>query len=153
MSNISWMYKNHAETAQWVVDTLGHPYPIYGTANLADNNLQSYFRGGTHYSSARFVMSFGSAIYVDTIIAIHNLNRLTGNNGTFTIFAGNSYPPSAYQSALPVVSNYGTSVKYFNSPIAYRYFEFWASGTQGIPDGFVRINESLEEAAKRELDR
>mgnify|MGYP001561702230 CR=1 FL=1 len=129
MANISWMYRNLAEDPLSITETFGTSNTDYGTNRLADNNLQSYFSfdrilmpTGT---VANILFDFGSSVYVDSLIVVHNLDE----TGTMYFMIGDTNPPIGTYS-LPILGSTGTSVRFLDTPITNRYFKLFADGTK-----------------------
>lgn len=135
MSNISWMYKNKAENMYVMTETYGTVNGDYGTANLVDNDLQSYYAAHGPDGLTKVLFDFGSSVSVDSFIVIHNMDGDIG--GTVYFKVGDTNPPVTSTIGVPVVSITGTSAKYLASAVNYRYFQLNAiAGTR-----FSKINE------------
>ena len=91
----------------------------YGTANLI-------------YASVTF--DFGSAVYVDSLIVVHNMDR-----GTMYFNAGNGNPPAYTSYGMPVLNSTGTSINYIDSVTPFRYWQLFAGGD--VFDDVIKINE------------
>lgn len=132
MSNILWMYKNMCEFPSVITETWGTTNSDFGTAKLADNNLQSYW--STQGISpgpgtvANILFDMGSAIYADSLIVVHNMNV-----GTLFFGAGGTTPIFGTSDAfygLPIYGNTGTSVNYLANPVGFRYWRLFCNGTK-----------------------
>lgn len=135
MSNIAWMYKNKVEDIYGMTETYGTANGDYGTANLGDNDLSSYYAAQGPDSLTKVLFDFGSAVTIDTLVVVHNIDSATSGTAYFNV--GDTNPPITATYGVPVVSTTGTSAKYLVSSITYRYFELNAiAGTR-----FTKINE------------
>lgn len=135
MSNISWMYKNKISNVVSMTETYGTVNGDYGTANLADNNIQSYYASQGPDGLTKVLFDFGSSVTVDSFIVLHNTDGSIG--GTVYFGVGDTNPPVTTYVGVPVVNITGTSAKFLTSPITYRYFQLHAiAGTR-----FTKINE------------
>ncbi len=134
MSNISWMYKNKVSNIVSMSEIYGTTNSDYGTANLIDNNIQSYYSANST-SLTKVLFDFGSAVTIDSLIVVHNADGNLG--GTVYFHIGNNNPPTDVDVGVPVVSRTGTSMKFLSSAISYRYFQLCAiAGTK-----VTKINE------------
>lgn len=124
------MYKNFCESPLNVTSTYGTSNPDYSVDKLHDNNLQTWFSSDRVITPPGDVVTvtfdFGSAVYVDTLIVVHNI----GTVGTMYINAGNTNPPTTSTFGMPIIGSTGTSMCYENSPVSYRYFKLFANGTK-----------------------
>lgn len=89
MSNISWMYKNLVSSIPTITETFGTSNSDYGTNNMFDNNLQTYWSVDrlNLTTPATVIFDFGSNVNVDSLIVVHNLN-----SGTMYFIADNTLP-------------------------------------------------------------
>ncbi len=134
MSNISFFYRNHCADPVSITEVNGTSNTDYGTSQIADNNLQTYFLGNTIPSVPNVLFNFGTQIYVDSVIVVHNMNA-----GTLYINAGDTNPPSTITYGLPILSSTGTSMNFFSPEVSYTYWQLFANGTNmNTP---VKINE------------
>ncbi len=130
MSNISFFYKNFCESPSAITETWGTNNSDYGTAKLADGNLQSYWETmgispgpGT---VANIIFNMGSQVYVDSLIVVHNLNE----TGTLYVKGGNTNPPTTATYGLPILGSTGTSINFFSPEVAYSFWQVFADGTK-----------------------
>ncbi len=130
MSNISFFYKNFCESPSVITETWGTTNSDYGTSKLADNNLQTYWTTqgispgpGT---VANILFTMGSAVYVDSLIVVHNLNE----TGTLYVKAGDTNPPTTATYPLPILGNTGTSINFFSPTVSYNFWQLFADGTK-----------------------
>lgn len=124
------MYKNLCESPLNVTATYGTSNPDYNIDKLHDNNLQTWFSSDRIITPTGDVVTvtfdFGSAVYADTFITVHNINT----TGTMYFKAGDTNPPTTETHGLPLINSTGTSMKYMSSPIYYRFFKLFANGTK-----------------------
>lgn len=137
------MYKNHCESAYKISDTYGTSNSTeYGTANIADYNLQTkWLTDGLapgNGTVANILFDFGTSIFVDSLIVVHNMNT-----GTLFFSAGNTIPVYGTASSfygLPINESTGTSIKFLGSSVDYRYWRLWVNGTNmSSPPGINEI--------------
>lgn len=126
MSNISWLYKNKCVNASKIVDIVGtNNITDHGSSFAMDYNLQSEWRSNAINATLDFRFDFGSSVYVDSLLVVHNLN-----SGTMYFNAGNTYPPSTISYGMPLLGNTGTSMNYLANAVNYRYWSLIADGTK-----------------------
>ena len=130
MSNILFCYKNFCESPSVITETWGTTNSDFGTSKLADNNLQSFWTTqgispgpGT---VANILFTMGSAVYVDSLIVVHNLNE----TGTLYVKAGDTNPPTTITYPLPILGNTGTSINFFSPIVSYNFWQLFADGTK-----------------------
>lgn len=134
MSNLFFCYRNHCIDPTNITESYGTSNSDYGTSKLADGNLQSYWSANGAIAIPNILFNFGTQIYVDSLIVIHNMTT-----GTLYMNAGNTNPPSTITYGLPILSSTGTSMNYFSPEVPYTYWQLFANGTNmNIP---VKINE------------
>ena len=124
--NIYWCYRNLVEKATTITEssgTAGDGGTNFGTANIKDYDLNTSFRSNTDKGTTTITLDFGSAVYVDSFIAVHNLP----SEGTCLLRGGASKPPTDVTISAPIVAK-GTSVKYTTAS-GYRYWEVSLGGT------------------------
>lgn len=124
MANINWMFKNKIETVTSITESTGTSNPNFGTANIKDFDLHSSFRSDTNIGTTTLLLNFGSAVFIDTAIAIHNLPT-TG--GTMILRGGTDVSPTSVSVTLPLIVK-GTAVIFGNSN-GYQYWELSMAGT------------------------
>ena len=107
MSNILFCYKNLCEAPSKITDLYGTSNSLFGTAKLNDNNLSSYWSSNS-ITNANILFDFGSNVYVDSLIAVHNLTGV----GTLYINAGDTNPPTTVAYGLPILGSTGTSMNF-----------------------------------------
>lgn len=124
------MYRNHCNDAFGITETLGTSNSDFGTSKLADNNLQTYWSTNLITPGpgtvANIIFNFGTQIYVDSLIVVHNLNE----NGTLYMKAGDTNPPVTATYGLPILGSTGTSVNYFSPEVPYIYWQLFCNGTK-----------------------
>lgn len=129
------MYRNHCNDPFSITEFYGTSSSDFGTAKLCDNNLQTYFLGNGSTLVPNILFNFGTQVYVDSIIIVHDLNSV----GTLYVKAGDSNPPVTATYGLPIQGSTGTSVNFFSPEVSYIYWQLFADGTNmGTP---IRINE------------
>lgn len=135
MSNLFFCYRNHCIDSTTITEVYGTSNSDYGTSKLVDNNLQSYFLANGITSKPSILFNFGTQVYVDSLIVIHNLNE----TGTLYIKAGDTIPPITEVYGLPILGSTGTSMNYFTPEVPYTYWQLFTDGTNmNTP---VKINE------------
>ena len=124
------MYRNHCNDTTSITETLGTSNSDFGTSKIADNNLQSYWSTNLITPGpgtvANVIFNFGTQIYVDSLIVVHNLNE----TGTLYIKAGDTNPPVTATYGLPLLGSTGTSVNFFSPEVPYTYWQLFTNGTK-----------------------
>ena len=123
MSNILFCYKNLCEAPSKITDLYGTSSSLYGTNRLADNNLSSYWSSNS-ITNANILFDMGSNVYVDSLIAVHNLTGI----GTLYVNAGDTNPPTTIAYGLPILGSTGTSMNFFTPIVNYRYWQLFFEG-------------------------
>lgn len=136
--SIAFLYRNKIEEATSITESETSGDPGWGTAQLYDNDIYSAFRGDTHYFvsgvGTTFIrFNFGSAVYVDSVVSVLNLNT----TGTCWVTAGTAINCGNFTTGVPIDGS-GTAHKYFGNQI-YQYWKFNMMGITGI--GPHQINE------------
>lgn len=121
---ITFLYKNRISDAASITENSSRPY--YGTAFLADNDLNSVYRGTSGNGTTTILFTFGSAISIDSIAIISNLI----SSGTMVLRAGTIASVGDQVFGVPL-DGYGTSYKYIGNQI-YKYFRLDLFGATGI---------------------
>ncbi len=132
--NLSFMYKNHCIDPVSITEVYGTSNSDYGTAKVADNNLQSYWSTNGNIQNSELLFNFGTQVFVDSLIVVHNMDA-----GTLYMQAGDTNPPNTVVYGLPILGSTGTSIKYLNSPVNYKYWQLYIGGA-GLSSP-VKINE------------
>lgn len=132
MSNISWMYRNLAESPSAIVDVIGTSNSDFGSSRLTDNNLKSYWASISTGTIVSILFDMGSSVWADSFIIVHNLPVVNTEPtaGTYTLYlnAGNTNPPTTSTYYLSNPASLGTSM-YYGTEVNYRYFRLLSYGT------------------------
>lgn len=110
---LTFLYKNKLENVVSMTESEFDGGGSWGTAYIADDDINSAFRGDLHYNNpgvgtTTIVFTFGSAVYIDTIACVHNLTT----TGTMWLTAGVHSGDTSQTFGVPV-DGHGTSYKYF----------------------------------------
>ena len=139
MANIYFAYKNLLENVTKISELYGTTDSTnFGTSKIADFDLNTSFRSNGVsgiYGTTTIQYDFGSSVYVDTLIAVHNFTT-----GTVYVKAGGTSDPNDMTYGLPVDGGVaGTSIRYLATPVAFRYWKLYMEGS--ITGGYHELNE------------
>lgn len=128
---ITFLYQNKLKDVVSITESELDGGGSWGTAYIADDDINSAFRGDLHYTNpgvgtTTITFSFGSAIYIDSIIAITNLTT----TGTMWLMGGTIASTGNFITGVPI-DGLGTSHKYFENQ-GYQYWKFNMKGATAI---------------------
>lgn len=135
---ITFLYKNKIKDAVSMTESEINVYNGWGTSNLADDDINSAFRGDTHLinpniGTTTILFNFGSAVYMDSIAIVCNLTI----NGTCWLTAGINPINIAETFGIPL-NGLGTAHSYFGGqfqtdpPQPYQYWKLYMKGATSI---------------------
>ena len=122
--SITFGYKNMIDNATSIKESA--TVAQYGTAFLYDNDLNSAYRGTSGNGTSTILFTFGSAVYIDSVVCISNLTT----SGTMVLRAGTIASVGDQVFGIPI-DGLGTSYKFFNNQ-GYQYWRIDAFGQTGI---------------------
>lgn len=139
--NVSFAYKNFIEDVSDILDLYGTTDNTnFGTAKIADFDLNTSFRSNGVaglYGTTTIRFNFGSSVYVDSLIAVHNFTT-----GTIYIQASGTADGNDATYGLPIDSGIaGTSVKFLTSPVSFKYWKLFMAGNTS--DGYHELKEAF----------